>query len=83
MVSVRLAPMDSKMYLGKARVVAGDPWTPRLGPGCPLKPPSGPLCPHPKEPYLLWSRRGPLEHSQWEEGDREKMNRERAGKKER
>lgn len=77
MVSVRLAPMDSKMYLGKARVGAGDPWTPRLGPGCPLKPPSGPLCPQPKEPYLLQSRRGP-----WSIPDA-RSEIERAGKKQR
>lgn len=55
------------------------------GPWVPLKPPSGPLCPTPRLPGTLLAveQKRPVEHSRWEERDREKMSRERAGQKER
>lgn len=52
------------------------PWVPPQTPiGTPVPPPQGTL--------LAVEQKRPVEHSRWEEGDREKMSRERAGKKQR
>lgn len=67
------------MYLGKARVVAGDPWTPAWALGAPSNPHRDPQLPTPRNLTCCEQKGGPREHSRREEGDREKMSRERAG----
>lgn len=56
MIKVRLVPMDSKMYLGRAQGVSGGPWLSLLG----LVPFTNPMpassCQG--ETYLLWKIAG-------------------------
>lgn len=72
MVSVRLAPMDSKMYLDGGRGgVAGEPWTHLLGPRCPSNPCQDPQHPPPQAFQELGltccEQEGTVERPRWEE----------------
>lgn len=77
MVSVRLAPMDSKMYLDVGRGgVAGEPWTHLLGPRCPSNPCQDPNTPHPK-PSRSWDLLAVNRRGQWSIPDGRKRDREK------
>lgn len=69
MVSMRLVPMDSKMYLGGRGGVVGESWTHLLGPRYPLKPPSltpslpgALLAVEQKRPLIRWEEVRPTEN---------------------